>query len=144
MKSAIILLAAVVVILFLPASLTAINDFRMTDFPESHLLTTTNVTTSSVTLTQAVFNDSLTNISLSSNNTGDAPLATSYTAATKTLALDGLQTGVTRNLIVTYKINALTDYTGGEIATRVWPLCLILGVIGLIVAAVYNATKHGE
>jgi len=145
MKSALLLISALMVILLLPAGLTAINDFRMTDHTELHVVTTVAPdTTGDVTLTQDLFNTSVVNAEVSSNNTLDAPLAQSYASATNVLTVAGLQTDAIRTLTIVYKIDALSDYFGAQIGTKVWPLFLILGVIGLIVAAVYNATKRGE
>ncbi len=144
MKSALLIIAACLVILLLPATLSAINEFRMAEHTELHVIATTNQTTGTATLTQDLFNDSVVNVSFSSNNTADAPLATGYTAATKVLAIDGLQTSATRTLSITYKIDALTDYVGTGTAVKIWPIFLVLGVIGLVIGGVYNATKHGD
>ncbi len=144
MKSGLLLLLAVIIILLLPASLTAINDFRMQDYTASYLITTTNVTTASATLTQFLYNDSVANVSFSSNNTADVPLALSYVPSSKVLSLDGLELAKTRALAITYKIDSLTDYTGASVAVRVWPIFLVLGVIGLIAGAVYNAMRGGD
>ncbi len=145
MKSALLIIAACIIILLLPATLTAINDFRMVNYTEPHIITTTSPdTTAPVTLTQALYDSSAANAAVSSNNTNDAPLSLSYVSATKVLTVDGLELNKTRTLTVTYKIDALAAYTGAGIAVKVWPIFLILGVIGLIVGGVYNATKHGE
>lgn len=145
MKSALLVIAACLIILLLPATVAAINDFRMTDYEAGYMVTTGGGETSAdVELSQELFNDDTSLVSVSSNSTNDAPIPSTYVDATDTLTIIGLNQSTTRLLTLTYSINALEDYVGAGIASRVWPIFLVLGVIGLIVGAVYNATKHGE
>ncbi len=145
MKSVLLLIGAGIIILLLPAILTGVNDFRMTDYEEPHVATTGGaVTTADITLSQSLFGDHTYNASISSNITADAPIPSSYASATKILTVSGLQASQTRRLTITYKIDSLEDYYGAGIGARAWPIMLVLGVIGVIVGAVYNATRHGD
>jgi len=145
MKPVTLLLGAVVIILMMAAVLTAVDNFRMTEYEESHVVTTGGAETSkTVTLSQELFSDETYNAVVSSNVTADAPIPSSYASATQALTVTGLEASETRLLTITYQIDALEDYFGASLGARVWPLMLVLGVIGVIVGAVYNATRHGE
>ena len=145
MKPVTLLLGAVVIILMMAAVLTAVNDFRMTEYEESHVATTGGAeTTYDVTLSQELFSDETYNAVVTSNVTADAPIPSSYASATQILTVTGLEASETRLLTITYQIDSLEDYFGASLGARVWPLMLVLGVIGVIVGAVYNATRHGE
>jgi len=145
MKSVLLLVGACIIILLLPAILGSVNDFRMTDYEEPHIVATGGAeTTADITLSQALFGDNTYNASITSNVTADAPIPSSYASATKVPTVSGLETSETRRLTITYKIDSLENYYGAGLGARVWPLMLVLGVIGVIVGAVYNATRHGD
>jgi len=145
MKTVALMIGAVILMLLMPAAITSIDDFRMTD-QEDQFITTTGAadTDSDVTLSQTLFGDETRNATVSSNVTADAPIASSYVSATKVLTVIGLEASESHRLTVTYKIDALTDYYGAGTGARVWPLMLILGVLGIIAGAVYNATRRGD
>ena len=123
----------------------AINDFRSSDYVEPHIVVTgVGETEADVVLSQELFGDHTSNVTITSDNEGDAPIPDTYISASQTLTVSGLNASDTRTLTITYKIDALVDYFGAGIGARVWPVFIILGIIGLVAAAVYNATKHGE
>jgi len=144
MKSATMIIGAIIIILLMGATLAAINSFRMAEYEEPHNVITASANTADIVLSQAVFNDATYNIVVASNLTADAPVPSSYASATKTLTVSGLQEDATRRLTVTYKYDGLEDYYAAGLAARIWPILLGLGVIGLITGAVYNAMKHGD
>ncbi len=144
MKSMLLLVSAIVIVLLLPSSIVAIGDFRMKDQVEPHILATANVTTGTVTLTKALYNGDVANVAATSNNTDDAPLPLSYVTATKILSFDGLLANSSRTLTITYKIERLGDYVAADMASKIWPIFLMLGVFGLIAGAVVVAVRHGE
>lgn len=145
MKSVLLIIGAVIIIILLPATLTSINNFRSADYEEPHDVTTTNPdTTADITLSQTLFNGKTYNVVVTSNITADAPIPSAYVSATKVLTVSGLETDATRRLTVAYKIDGLEDYVGASLGAQVWPLMLALGVIGIIVGAVYTATRHGD
>lgn len=145
MKTAALMIGAIIVSLLLPATVTAIDDFRLTDQVDLfNSATGGGETTVDVTLSQELFGDETRNASVSSNLTTDAPIASSYVSGTQVLTVSGLIASESHRLTVTYKIDALEDYWGAGTATRVWPIMLVLGVLGIIVGAVYNATRGRE
>ena len=145
MKSGALIICAVVVLLLLPATLGSINSFRMEEQIDYFNVTVGNTDNSTVTLSQDLMDDETQNIdTITSNTTTDAPFAYSYTASTNALFVTGLTANVTSRLTVDYNIDGLDDYTGAGIATKVWPMLLVLGSICLVVAAVYNATRRDD
>jgi hypothetical protein len=146
MKSGVLVLMGVITLLLLPAAISGINDFRMTNQTGLHVAATVSPATSAnVSLVAVLFNDDITNVSsVTSNNTSDSPLAAAYTSTGKVLNVQGLVTDASRTLTVVYKRDALTDATGASIAAKLLPFMQILAAIGLFAGAVVTATKHGE
>lgn len=145
MKALTLLIGAIIVILLLGATLGAINEFRSTDIEEPYNVSTgANETTVDIELTQELFGDNTISATVTSNLTGDAPVSYSYESSTQTLTVAGLLESSSRRLTIDYKTDALWDYPGAGIATRMWPLFLVLGVIGLIIAAVIAAMRRGS
>ena len=142
MKSVVLLIGACIVILLLGAVMTGVNDFRMEDQVATYDVTTGGgVTTADVTLTEALFGGETYNAAVSSNITGDTPLASAYVAGTKALTVSGLDASSTRRLTVTYKIDAQDAYPGAGLGASVIPVMIILGCIGLVAAAAYSAIR---
>lgn len=145
MKTAALMIGAILVILLMPATLLSIDDFRMADFQnEYNVATGAGENTTSVTLSQELYGDETRNAIVTSNVTADAPIASSYTSSSRALLVTGLAASESRRLTVDYQIDALEDYWGAGLGSRVWPLFLILGVLGIVAGAVYNATRKGD
>lgn len=145
MKTAALLIAAVILLLLLPASILAIDQFRLTDQEDPFNVTTAaNVTLSTVTLSQELYGDETRNASVSSNVTDDAPIASSYNSATQVLTVTGLQESETRRLTVEYKIDRLGDYFAAGTGAKVLPVLLILGILCIIGGACYLAFRRGD
>ena len=145
MKSVILIISACMIILLLPAVLLSINEFRMTEYEEPHIITTAaEVTTSDITLSQELFSGETYNAVVTSNITADAPIPSSYVSSTQVLTVTGLEADNSRTLTITYEIDALNDYIGAGLGATIWPIMLVLGVIGIIVAAVYQATRRND
>lgn len=143
MKTAALLIAAVIVILLMPATLISIDAFRLTDQEDEYNVTTAaGVTAYNATLSQELFGDNTALASVSSNLTTDAPIASSYD--NQVLNVTGLTADASRRLTITYSRDNLGDYWGMGTVARVWPLMLGFGVLGIVVAGVYNATRRGE
>lgn len=144
MKSAGLLIAAIIIILMMPACLVSINEFRMAEQVDEYNVTTGGgVTEADVVLSQDLFSDETRNADATSNLSSDAPIASTYASATNTLTITGLEASADRRLTVTYQIDALSDYWGAGTGTRVWPILLILGVLGVVTGAVIYATRRG-
>jgi len=145
MRSLMLMLGAIMIILLLAPVVTGIQDFRSAEYTEAHGVVTTAaaVTTANVTLTQDLFEDRTSEVvSVTSNVTSDVPLVSSYTTATNYLYISGLTAATTRTLTVVYHIANLEDFYGIDLAARTIMTFIILGVIGIIAAAVYNATRR--
>ena len=145
MKSVMLLLGACIIILLLSAVIPAVNDFRSEEYTESHGVVVTGVgdTSANLTLTQDLFlKDNAQVESVTSNVTADVPLISTYTSASDKLLITGLVASTTRTLAVTYNIASLDNFYGVDLATRVIPMFLVLGVIGLVAAAVYSGTRR--
>jgi hypothetical protein len=143
MRSVQMVLGAIVIILLMGATLAAINLFRMEDYTATYnnVITAPGVTTGNTTLTQPLYDEDVALVSVSSNDTNDAPIPTTYTKATRRVDYIGLTESTTRSLTVTYSIDRLRNYLGASIASSTWPIFLILGVIGIIAGAVVWAVK---
>jgi len=145
MKTAALLVAALIIILLLPASILAIDQFRLDEQSDPFNVTTgSGVTSANVTLSQELYGDETRNASVTSNLTGDAPIASSYTSSTQVLNVTGLVASESRQLTVEYKIDRMGDYYGAGAGSRVLPVLLILGVLCVVGAAGYNAFSRGE
>ena len=144
MKSLTLMIGACVVILLLGAVLAGIEAFLMTDQVEPYNVTTGAATTTTIPLTHDVFGDETLNISISSNVTEDAPVPQTYTAASNEVLISGLSENTTRRLTITYKVDALWYFPGVNLAARFWPVFIVLGVLGLVVAAVISAQRRGD
>lgn len=144
MKAAALLIAAIMIGFFLPGVGESINDFRSREYVEPHIVTTGAVVEADVVLTQSLFSSATANVVITSNNTLDAPVPHAYVSATKTLTVAGLAQNADRNLSVVYRIDALEDYWGAGIASRAILAMVVLGMFGLIGAAVYAGTRRGE
>lgn len=145
MKSALLLMAAIIIALLLPSTAESINDFRTAEYTEPHIVTTAPaVTTSDITLSQSLFSDATANVEITSNNTADAPIPLSYVKATKVLTVSGLSADDVRNLSIIYKIDDLADDLGAGLSARILLTLYVLGIFGLIGGAVYQATRRGS
>lgn len=146
MKPVMYILGSIFIILMLAATLTGINDFRGEDCEEIHnsVSTAVGVSSANITLAQDLLDDDTSYVSISSNNTSDAPIPYSYTDAFDRLLITGLQANAARQLTITYTISRLSNYWAVDTASKTLPILLILGVIGIIAGAVYSATRRGD
>lgn len=144
MKAVGMILGASLIIMLMPAILISIVNFRATDYTEEHIIALSAPATSTeINLSQKLFGDNTFNVSITSNHTEDAPIPQSYTSLTRKLTVTGLDTDSVRRLTILYKIPALEEYWGADVAARSWPLFIIIGVIGIFVGAVVWASKRG-
>ena len=144
MKAVVMVVGATILILLAPAVMLSIDSFRLAEVEEDHIVTTSGATTASITLSNELYNDHIYNATATSNVTGDAPIPTSYTSATRALVISGLLDNTSHRLSLTYQIDGLEDFWGAQLGARTLMLFLILGIIGVIVGAVYTATRGGE
>ncbi len=140
MKGFIALFGGTFLILLMVATMSSITDFRSTAREATYNDTTgAGVDTANVTLPLSVLDDSLSNItSVTSNNTADAPLATSFTSSTRVLVISGLHDSDSRLLTVGYRSPSLNDYPGADLAAKWWVLFLVIAIIACVVAALVS------
>lgn len=139
-----IIMVAVMFVIF-PIVMTSAHELQTVDYSQTQDGVTTGVgeTTATVVLTEDLWNDSITHVvSIHSDNGNDTPAAQSYTTATNTLTVSGLEDDSSRTLVVTYKMDRLVDYTGMSAMVQLAPMLLFLGVIGAVLAGLYAGFKH--
>jgi len=145
MKSVMLILGGCVILLLLSAVMSGIQDFRSTEYTQvsGNVTTAPGATSSNVTLTQDLFMGRTSEVvSVTSSLAADVPLVNStYTSALNRIVVSGLAESNTRNLTVVYNIGNLDDYWAVDLASRTLPLFIVLGVIGVVAAAVYVASK---
>ncbi len=143
MKPVLLAIGALIIILLAPSMLASVDDFLTNDHEAIYdVITAPAATTADVVFVESLYDSATSRVSISSNVTADAPIAASYVTATKTLTVSGLEADNTHRLTVTYEIDGLDLYPGAGVGAKVWPLFIILGVIGIIAGAVYSAVKH--
>lgn len=145
MKAASSLIAAGIIILLLYPMILAIDQFRLKDQIDPFNVTTAAaVTSANVTLSQDLYNDATSGVSIESDLDTDAPVASTYTAATNYLLVTGLTADDSRQLTITYDIDRLSDYYGAQAGARVLPILIILGVICIVAGASYQTFRRGD
>lgn len=94
-------------------------------------------TDADVVLSEDLFGDrSASVVEITSDNVADTPEAGTYTAASNTLNVTGLAEDDTRDLDVTYKIDALEDYTGLSQIAGITPLLIWVTIIIVLLASI--------
>jgi hypothetical protein len=145
MKAATLLIAAGIILFFLPGILLSLDTFRLEDQVDPFVVTTAaGVTSANITLSQDLYNDETRNASITSNLTTDAAIAFSYTSATNVLLVTGLTADASHYLTVTYSIDALGDYYGAGVSARVIPVLMVLGIMCIVGGACYQAFGRNE
>ena len=80
-------------------------------------------------------------LTITSDELTDVPVANTYTPATNTLNVTGLNEDDSRTLTITYETDALTEYTGMGALVAVAPLLIFIAVIGAVVFGAYSSFK---
>jgi hypothetical protein len=135
-----IIMVAVLFILF-PIVMTSAHELQTEEATQVEAAVATGMgeTSAPVVLDTALWSGASANVvSIVSDNILDTPAAGTYTAATRTLNVTGLAADDTRELILVYKVDALTDYTGMGQMVAVAPLLLFMGVLGAMVFGLYK------
>ena len=142
LKAVILLLGVALLLLFSPAMMDALDNFRLDDQADSYVVGS-GVASTTVTLSQALYGGRTANVqSISSNVTDDAPIASSYATATKVLTITGLDNSTGHYLTVTYNIDGLTDFFGGQTAARAFPLLFVMAILAIAGGSVYYAWSN--
>ena len=133
----------IAIFLLLGAFVVPINDgikgWRADDVTEAFAVTTAaGVTTANVTLSRELYQDEPSEvISISSNVTGETPVATLYTSATQVLLVSALNPSETHTLAVNFYAE-----TESSVIKVVGPFLSLLIIGGLIVLIFMGARKR--
>lgn len=130
-----LVLAVVAILWMLPVS-QAIYNFR-TDIREDVFAVTTGgaETTTAVVLLRPVYDDDIGTISLLSDLATDTPTLDTYTPETQVLDISGLTAASSRELTVTYDIDALSVHTAVSIIMDLLPVIWILILVAFPVVS---------
>jgi len=140
-----IFIAILAIFLLLGAMRTPIIDgikgWRVEEQTQGAVVTTgVGVTTGNVTLTAELFQDDTAEVTaISSNVSGDSPVASSYETATRVLTIAGLTSSAVHSLSIEYYAeseNAVMQVAG--------PFLGIMIFGGFIVAILYGVFKKGR
>lgn len=132
------LIIVIAAVLFMLPLTEASYDFRTDERTDSFDVDTgVGESTDNVTLHAEVYDDDLETISILSDLSTDSPVADSYGSATREVAVSGLTENTTRELDVTYDIDALdaSDAISGLIDRLPW--VWLLTIIAFPMAALF-------
>lgn len=135
---------AILMIVF-PIIMTATHDLQTDDQADAFEAVVTGVgeTAADVVLTIDLYSDDTEHVlSITSDNENDTPVAGTYTAATNTLNVTGLNADDTRTLTVEYETDALTDYTGMSALVGMTPLLIWVSILAIVIGGTWYAFKH--
>jgi hypothetical protein len=112
------------------------------DYSEPFITTTGAGETNAVeTLSYAHYFEDLTELTASSNDTGDTPVVLSYDEDTYAVNVSGLQASTTRTLTVSYVRESNQQFTGFSGFVRLVPFLLIIGGIVACIWGLFSAWK---
>jgi len=147
MKVLLILVAVLVIFAGMGAFMDAIQDFQTDRSTQDFFVQTSGDNSTGVQLSTALWNSNIANASVSSNNTGDAPVVAAYTGTNRLLTVGGLATTADRILTVTYDTDGLTSYSGVSEGVEHIPLAVVAALIvvalGAVVAVLVGIVKRG-
>ncbi len=138
MKSATGLIAAAIILMLMGGIMAGLSSFRGVDVVEPHNVDSGSAS-ADIILSNELLDDHTYNCTIVSNQATDAAVPFSYTSATKTLTVTGLDDAVSHTLTLTYKTLQLDS--AADVGARIFPVLLILGVIALVAGAIYNAWR---
>jgi methionine synthase I (cobalamin-dependent) len=133
-----------IVLTMFPIITDSVSTVQTDQNVESYAAVATGIgeTSADVVLSEDLYNGrSASVVSITSDNIGDTPVAGTYTALTNTLAVNGLKANDTRTLVVTYKIDALGDYTGLGAMAGLTPLLIWVAIIAVLIGSIAAVFK---
>jgi len=99
-------------------------------------------TSGTLTLQQGLYDDDTANVSSVTSSLGtDAPIASSYVAATRHVTITGLTASQTRELTVSYLYDATSSLTGMGQAGKMGPMIMFLGILGMGIGLIYHSIR---
>lgn len=106
---AFIIMFVAAVLWMLPVT-EGIYDFRTDVRTDINTVTTSiGVTTGNITLFSTLYDNDTSTITISSDDSDDSPLYSSYNTTTRRLVFSGLAANTTRTMTVLYDVDALTE-----------------------------------
>jgi len=141
MKNVLFVVLAIFLLLgaFSEPILDGIDGWRTDDTTQAFAVTTAaGVTTANVTLSGDLYQDDVAEVvTVTSNVTGETPVATTYTAASNVLLLSALNAGTTHTITVNYAADS--DST---VMAAIGPFLGVLIIGGLIVGIFMGGRKN--
>ncbi len=142
MKGVIALFGVGFFIMFLGlAIMPALSSFRGQEVTEPHNISSGN-TTANIVLANSVLDDNKVNITVYSPEATDAPVAYEFVKATKTVTINGLDSGVARQVSIVYLHTRLDGAT--DAAARFFPAFLIIVGIAIVGGAGFETVKNAR
>lgn len=138
MKAVSILIGCGLILMMLGGMMAAIHAFRGADFTEPHIVGAGSATTN-IVLAGDVMDASNTDVRISSTNVLDAPVPFAYDSTTRQLTVNGLDSGESRTLTITYPVLRVDGFT--DTASRFFPAYLIIAILCLVGGAAYQAFR---
>ena len=105
------------------------------------VVTGVGVTDADVVLTEDAWQDDAGRVTVTSDNVLDTPVSNTYTPATNTLNVTGLNASDTRTLTVVYDYDATTDFTGLGSIVGMSPLIIFVMLIFGGGLAIFDAAR---
>jgi len=139
-----VIVAVAIAYMVFPIVLDSGQELRTASQSDEFAAVATGVgeTAADVVLTEDLWSDDNGFVtSITSDNANDTPVAGTYTAATNTLNVTGLEADGTRTLTVVYDTAGLDDYTGLDPMVAVAPLLLFIGILGAIIGGLWSQWK---
>jgi hypothetical protein len=122
-------------VLFLPDIFSSLHLVQVSTTTESGNVTTAGgVTAGNLTLSEEMYRGAISSVSgLTSTNSNDNPYSVSYSEATQTLEVDGLQAGASRVLSAEYEFINPSNLSNMAAVATLLGVVIVLGLIILMV-----------
>lgn len=126
------IIAIIIAFIMFPMVLDSMTDIKTDVVTQgfANMTTGANETEAVATLSLSLYDDTVLSVDdITSNKEADYPVAQSYSKATKQLTIGGLVENSTRVLMVDYKVDGLTDYTGIATMAGIAPFLIFIGLL---------------
>ncbi len=125
-----IIIADLFMLAALPAIMNLVTDFRTDDYTQTYIVATNATSVNgTVQLNKQLWEGSIVYAEVASNITSDTPALTDYNTDNRALTFNGLALNSSRLITVDYKSNGLTEFTGANQGSLIFPTVYILAVV---------------
>ena len=147
MKVVMTIIGVILIILLSGTMLGGIDEAKTDDRTDTILVVTAanggSPTTGTAVLVAELYDDAIANVvSITFNDAREVATPTLYTALTRTLTVGGLNDDASRSLTITYKVDALADYTAVGSFFGFLPLIVVIAAVVIVIAAMVGAFKN--